>query len=79
MHADQLYRRRLPPSDIDLETFLRSIVPTSTLDDVQPYFDVDTYMPFASANTYHSHPLTAYNMYYNKFIASYGLFKGYFE
>ena len=79
VHANQLYRGRLPPSDINLETFLHSIVPTPTLDDLQPYFEANICMPFASANTFYAHPLTAYNIYYNKFIAAYGLFKCYFE
>ena len=33
----------------------------------------------ASSNTLLAHPLTAFNIYYNKFIAAYGLFRPYFD
>ena len=57
------------------------IIPTPILDyvHVQPYFDGNVCMAYASVNTFHAHPLTAYNIYYNKFIAAYGIFKSYFE
>ena len=79
VYADQLYCGRLTPSDEDLEAFLRSIIPTPTRDDVQPYFDCNVRMAPASANTFHTHPLTAFNAYYNKFIGAYGLFQSYFD
>ena len=77
--ADQLYIDRLCRADDDLEKFVRSVVPTSTLDGIQPYFEVNVCIPLTSVNTFNSHPLTAYNIYYNKFIVAYGLFKAYFE
>ena len=39
VYAEQLYCGRLHPVDEYLEVFLRSIIPTPTLDDIQPYFD----------------------------------------
>ena len=71
VYADQLYCDRLPPSHEELEEILRSIIPTPTLDDVHSYFDSNIRMIPASSNTFHAHPLTVFNIYYNKFIATY--------
>ena len=79
VYADQLYGERLTSIDENLEVFLRSIIPTPTLDDIQPYFDCNVRMAPASANTFHAHPLSAFNAYYNKFIDSYSLFQSYFD
>ena len=79
VYAEQLFCGRLTPIDEHLEAFLRSIISTPTLDDIQPYFDSNIRMAPASSNTSHAHSLSAYNVYYNKFIGAYGLFKTYFD
>ena len=63
MNSDLLYLGRLPPSNDLLEQFLRTRVPASTLDDIEPYFEINVLMPLAQADTFHTYPLTAYNTY----------------
>ena len=79
VYADRLYRNELLRSDDYLEPFLRSIVPASTLYDIQPYFDVNVTMSLTSQDIYHAHAIAAYNLYWNKFFAAFTLFKPYFD
>ena len=77
--ADRLYRNELPRSNDYLEPFLRSIVPASTLDDIQLYFHVNVTMSLLTQDVYNAHPISAYNLYWNKFLAAYTLFKPFFD
>ena len=75
---DQLYTGRLSRFDEHLEPFLRSIIPPATLDEILPYFDAQIRMTYASTNAFHAHTVTAYNAYWNRFMAGYGLFQTFF-
>ena len=79
VYVDRLYRRELPRSNEYKELFLRSLVPASTLDEIQPYFDVNVTMSLTQQDVYHAHAISAYSVYWNKFIAAYTLFKSYFD
>ena len=79
IHMPKLPSGRLPYDNDQLESFLRSILPVSTYDDILYYFRTHVKMAYAPHNGFTAHKVEVYLAYYNKFMRAYQLFRQFFD